>query len=69
MLDGVVPHAHLVPGGTACLAFARQSFSHERISINLNAEYRIEIDAKNKIPLDTLGCLLGNGMRSTCAVP
>lgn len=44
-------------------------FSTNEFSINLNAEYRIEIDAKNKIPLDTLGCLLGNGMRSSCAVP
>jgi hypothetical protein len=44
-------------------------FSTNEFSINLNAEYRIEIDAKNKIPLETLGCLLGNGMRSTCAVP
>src|SRR5260370_11705801 len=44
-------------------------FSTNECSVNLNAEYRIEIDAKNKTPLDTLGCLLGNGMRSTCSVP
>jgi hypothetical protein len=35
---------------------------------NLNAQYAIEIDAKGKIPLDTLSCLLGNGMKSTCPV-
>src|SRR5260370_26096631 len=44
-------------------------FSTNEFSVNRNAEYRIEIDAKNKTPLDTLGCLLGNGMRSTCSVP
>jgi hypothetical protein len=44
-------------------------FTTGEFSLNLNGQYDIEIDAKGKIPLDTLGCLLGNGMKSTCPIP
>jgi hypothetical protein len=42
-------------------------FSTSEFAINLNARYAIDIDSENKIPSDDLGCLLGNGMRSTCS--
>jgi hypothetical protein len=35
---------------------------------NLNAQYDIEIEAKGKIPVDTLVCLLGNAIKSNCPV-
>jgi len=46
-------------------------FSTNEFSTNLSGEYKIEIAAKekDKTPLKTLGCLLDNGMRSTCQVP
>lgn len=43
-------------------------FTTGKFYTNLNAQYEIEIEAKGKIPLDTLTCLLGNGMKSTCPV-
>jgi hypothetical protein len=43
--------------------------STSEFAVNLNAQYAIEISAKGKIPVDDLGCLLGNDMRSTCAAP
>jgi hypothetical protein len=44
-------------------------FSTGEFASNLDAEFAIEIDSENKIPSDELGCLLGNGMRSTCPSP
>jgi hypothetical protein len=46
-------------------------FSTGEFAINLNGRYEIEIETTNKIPLDILHCLLGNGMRSkqACSVP
>jgi len=46
-------------------------FSTGEFTINLNGRYEIEIETTNEIPLDTLHCLLGNGMRSkqSCSVP
>ena len=43
-------------------------FTTGKFYTNLNAQYEIEIDVKGRIPLDTLACLLGNGMKSTCPV-
>jgi hypothetical protein len=43
-------------------------FTTGKFYSNLNAQYTIEIDAKGKIPLDRLSCLLGNGIKSTCPV-
>jgi hypothetical protein len=44
-------------------------FSTGEFAINLNSRYAIDIDSENKIPSDDLGCLLGNGIRSTCPSP
>jgi hypothetical protein len=44
-------------------------FSTGEFASNLDAEFAIDIDSENKIPSDELGCLLGNGMRSTCPSP
>jgi hypothetical protein len=44
-------------------------FSTGEFAINLNARYAIDIDSENTIPSDDLGCLLGNGIRSTCPSP
>lgn len=43
-------------------------FTTRKFYSNLNAQYEIAIVAKGKIPLDTLACLLGSGMKSTCPV-
>jgi hypothetical protein len=44
-------------------------FSTGEFASNLDAEFAIYIDSENKIPSDELGCLLGNGIRSTCPSP
>jgi hypothetical protein len=44
-------------------------FSTGEFAINLSAQYAIHIDAENKVPSDDLGCLLGNGIRSSCPSP
>jgi hypothetical protein len=44
-------------------------FSTGEFPSNLDAEFAIDIDSENKIRSDELGCLLGNGMRSTCPSP
>jgi len=41
-------------------------FSSGDFGINLTAQYAIDINAKGKIPVDDLGCLLGNDMHATC---
>jgi len=41
-------------------------FSTGDFGVNLTGQYAIDINAKGKIPVDDLGCLLGNGMRTTC---
>ncbi len=41
-------------------------FSTGEFAVNLNAQYAIDINAKGRIPVDDLGCLLGNDMSSTC---
>jgi hypothetical protein len=54
------------------IAVSLSQGSHFRtgeFAINLNARYAIDIDSENKIPSDVLGCLLGNGIRSTCPSP
>lgn len=43
-------------------------FTTGKFYTNLAAQYEIEIEAKGKIPVDTLSCLLGNSMKSTCQV-
>jgi hypothetical protein len=43
-------------------------FTTGKFYTNLNAQYEIEIEAKGTIPLDTLACLLGSGVKSTCSV-
>ena len=47
-------------------------FSTGEFAVNLDGRYEIEIEATNKVvPLETLECLLGNGLRSkqSCSVP
>lgn len=44
-------------------------FNTGEFGLNLAAQYAIEINAGGGIPIDDLGCLLGNDMRSTCSAP
>jgi hypothetical protein len=41
----------------------------DQFASNLDAEFAIDIDSENKMPSDDLGCLLGNGIRSTWPSP
>lgn len=41
----------------------------DQFASNLDAEFAIDIDSANKMPSDDLGCLLGNGIRSTWPSP
>ena len=66
----MVSHAKLVPRGHASLALSQGAhFSTSDFAVNLNARYAIDIDSENKIPVETLQCLLGSRSPERCNVP
>jgi hypothetical protein len=51
---------------------AGNRFETAEFIVNLNAEYAIEIEARNKLPINTVSCMLGVGPdwpNKTCSTP
>lgn len=44
-------------------------FKTNEFAVNLNARYAIDIESENKIPVETLQCLLGSRSPERCNVP
>ncbi len=44
-------------------------FSTGEFAVNMNVQYEIQVASENKIPLDTLECLLGTRNPAGCSVP